>query len=179
MNALVGLGLGAQDVTSKQRTAAAKELAAQLGNTQTAVAKASAAVAAAKAATSTSSSSSTRSTGSDLDENAFLELLVCQLQNQDPLNPTDNSEMIAQLAQFSSLEQMTNLNTSFETLSGNVDQLSFVSANALIGQTVTGSDANGDAYSGEVTQVVMDSTNGVCVVVDNTLIPLSSIEQVG
>ena len=46
---------------------------------------------------------------------AFLSLLVTQLQHQDPLQPTDNSEFLAQLAQFSSLEQLTNIQ---QTLTG-------------------------------------------------------------
>lgn len=52
---------------------------------------------------------------SDLDKDAFLRLLVTQLQNQDPLNPMEDREFIAQMAQFSSLEQIRNLNKTFET----------------------------------------------------------------
>ena len=48
-----------------------------------------------------------------LDKDAFLKLLITQMQNQDPLNPMDNKESIAQLAQFSSLEQMQQMNSSF------------------------------------------------------------------
>lgn len=48
----------------------------------------------------------------DLDKDAFLRLLTTQLSNQDPLNPIEDREFIAQLAQFSSLEQMQNLNKS-------------------------------------------------------------------
>lgn len=51
----------------------------------------------------------------DLDKDAFLKLLTTQLANQDPLNPIEDREFIAQLAQFSSLEQMTALNQTFET----------------------------------------------------------------
>lgn len=51
----------------------------------------------------------------DLDKDAFLRLLITQLQNQDPLNPMEDREFIAQMAQFSSLEQMQNLNKTFET----------------------------------------------------------------
>lgn len=53
--------------------------------------------------------------GGDLDKDAFLRLLVTQLQNQDPLSPMEDREFIAQMAQFSSLEQMQNLNKIFES----------------------------------------------------------------
>lgn len=46
----------------------------------------------------------------------FLEMLIAQLQNQDPLNPADSTEFTAQLAQFSSLEQMANMNTTLERM---------------------------------------------------------------
>lgn len=49
---------------------------------------------------------------SELGKDAFLQLLVAQMENQDPLEPTSDTEYIAQLAQFSSLEQMQNLNQS-------------------------------------------------------------------
>lgn len=53
----------------------------------------------------------------DLDKDAFLRLLTVQLSNQDPLNPMEDREFIAQLAQFSSLEQMQNLNKTINTKS--------------------------------------------------------------
>ena len=60
---------------------------------------------------------SNNSTSSDeLGKEQFLQLLVTQLQNQDPLNPMEDQEFIAQMAQFSSLEQLMNLNTSMEGL---------------------------------------------------------------
>lgn len=50
-----------------------------------------------------------------MGKDAFLQLLVSQLRNQDPLNPVNDKEFLAQMAQFSSLEQMQNLNENFET----------------------------------------------------------------
>ncbi len=50
-----------------------------------------------------------------MGKDAFLELLVNQLRNQDPLNPVNDRDFLAQMAQFSSLEQMQNLNKNFET----------------------------------------------------------------
>jgi len=56
----------------------------------------------------------TREPQQDLDRTAFLNLLITQLRHQDPLNPMDDRDFIAQMAQFSALEQMMNLNATFE-----------------------------------------------------------------
>jgi flagellar basal-body rod modification protein FlgD len=61
------------------------------------------------AKTSTSSSDSSTS----LDKDAFLQLLVTQMQYQDPLEPTDNTEYMSQLAQFSTVEELQNINDTF------------------------------------------------------------------
>lgn len=66
----------------------------------------------------------------ELGKEDFLQLLVTQLQNQDPLNPSDPTEFTAQLAQYSSLEQLYNINDSMEALdalSGGFSQLSALS----------------------------------------------------
>jgi flagellar basal-body rod modification protein FlgD len=56
----------------------------------------------------------------ELGKSEFLELLVAQLQNQDPMNPVDNQQFIAQLATFSSLEQLISINQGVSKLSGAV-----------------------------------------------------------
>ena len=54
------------------------------------------------------SQSSDRAVGGELGKDEFLQLLVCQMKNQDPLEPEKDTQFIAQLAQFSALEQMQN-----------------------------------------------------------------------
>ncbi len=68
---------------------------------------------AAAAAASKAKNDKTTSANSSLDKDAFLQLLVTQMQYQDPLEPTDNTEYMSQLAQFSELESMNNLSSSF------------------------------------------------------------------
>ena len=65
---------------------------------------------------SSKDSSKTQGIDSGLGQNAFLQLLVTQLQHQDPLQPQDDTQFLAQLAQFTSLEQLTNINTSLQQL---------------------------------------------------------------
>jgi flagellar basal-body rod modification protein FlgD len=76
----------------------------------------SASVVAAAADTSTDNKPKTDQIGSGLGEDAFLKLLVTQLQHQDPLQPQPDTEFLAQLAQFSSLEQLTTISSSIQQL---------------------------------------------------------------
>ena len=83
------------------------------------------------AATYAASQKTETTKNDELGKDAFLQLLVTQLKNQDPLDPQDNSEYIAELAQFSSLEQMTNVVKNLEDLSKVVDN---IDSSVLIGQ---------------------------------------------
>lgn len=65
-------------------------------------------------AISNDAANDTRKKTQVLDKDAFLKLMMMQLQNQNPLSPTDNSEYMNQMAQFSSVEQLTNISTSQE-----------------------------------------------------------------
>lgn len=72
------------------------------------------------------------------DSNMFLTLMLQQLQNQDPTQPTDNTEWLAQLAQYSSLEQMTNMNSNLEDCMSYMSALyNDMSANSEITQTLS------------------------------------------
>jgi flagellar basal-body rod modification protein FlgD len=63
-----------------------------------------------------SSTSSSSSVGSLTSEQTFLQLLVAQIQNQDPLNPTDSIQFVGQLVQYSELEQLMGINQGVQTL---------------------------------------------------------------
>ena len=69
-------------------------------------------------ASSGSSTSSTSSVGSLTSEQTFLQLLVAQIKNQDPLNPTDSIQFVGQLVQYSELEQLMGINQGVQTLTG-------------------------------------------------------------
>ena len=86
--------------------------------------------------TTSSTNSSTGTAGSALGKDAFLQLLVTQMQNQNPLDPQDNGEFVAQLAQFSSLESMQSLNASVSTIANNYQSSQALQASSLVGRSV-------------------------------------------
>ncbi|MBU0946353.1 MAG: flagellar hook assembly protein FlgD [Proteobacteria bacterium] len=87
-------------------------------------------------ATVTTSTSSIANNEEVMGKEDFLTLLVAQLQNQDPLNPDDATEFTAQLAQFSSLEQLVNLNESVDALATSQQASDQLSAMGLLGKDV-------------------------------------------
>ncbi len=81
----------------------------------------------------------TKNPGNTLGKDAFLQLLVCQMQNQDPLNPSTDTEYIAQLATFSQLEELQNLSAGVTTMQSMnmVGKYVTVSTTNSTGSTVT------------------------------------------
>jgi flagellar basal-body rod modification protein FlgD len=78
------------------------------------------------------------SADSAMGKDEFLKLLMAQMRNQDPMSPMDNTQFVSQMAQFSSLEQMTSLNETMQELATSQRQAALVStATALLGHTVT------------------------------------------
>ena len=98
-----------------------------------------------KSSAASSSPATSSSSTASLGENDFMTLLVAQLKNQDPLNPQDSSAFVAELAQFSSLQQQTNVNQ-------NIQQSA---AYNMIGLNVTDNTGN----KGVVTGVSIPDTN--------------------
>lgn len=115
-----------------------------------------------------------------LGKDAFLQLLVSQLQNQDPLEPTANDEFVAQLAQFSTLEGIEEMNENLVGLAvlqqGNALLSQLTDSSALIGKSVRFlSPSNGEELTGLVDSVKIDegfatlSINGQDVSLGNVL----------
>ena len=72
------------------------------------------------------------------DSNMFLKLMLKQMESQDPTEPTDNSQWLAQMAQYSSLESMNNLNKSFGAVADQLSQMNdTIATNASITQTLS------------------------------------------
>lgn len=86
----------------------------------------------------------------------FLMLLVTQLQHQDPLNPMENSEFVSQLAQFSSLEQLTNVNKNLEVLQMYQNSLNNAQAVGMIGKNVMASGSTTELEEGADATVEFD-----------------------
>ncbi len=72
----------------------------------------------------------------ELGKNDFLKLLVAQMNNQNPLEPQDNSEFVAQLAQFSAVEGMENLNGTVDDMASNLRSSQALQASSMVGQSV-------------------------------------------
>lgn len=86
----------------------------------------------------------------ELGKDEFLKLLITELQHQDPTNPMQDREFIAQMAQFSSLEQMMNVNNSMVKL---LDKVSFQSSFNLLGMNVEIEDAANVDESGNLKRI--------------------------
>ncbi|XBB67390.1 flagellar hook capping FlgD N-terminal domain-containing protein [Nocardioides sp. WV_118_6] len=123
----------------------------------------------------TSNAGSTSSTKGFGDQQVFLELMVAQMRYQDPLNPTDSSQFMAQTAQFTALEKMQNVADQTAMLLST--QLAF-GASSMIGQTVRWYDAKGVEQSGTV-QGTTYLSSGPVLSVDGHHVPITDVISVG
>ncbi len=122
------------------------------------------------AATSSASTNSFQS----LTSQDFLNMMVAELQNQDPTNPTDSSQILQEVSQIDAIQSNTQLTT---TLQGVQLGQSIATASALIGMSVAGTDANGNAVSGTVSSASIN--NGAAQLqIGSSSIPLSNVTQV-
>lgn len=116
----------------------------------------------------------------NLSSDDFLKLLTVQLQNQDPLKPMEDAQFMGQMAQFASLEQTKELNSSFSDFTKAFSkQQALTSATQFIGMEVTlnKADANGTPISGVVSQVLVDA-DGPKIVINGTAYATDSVTVV-
>ncbi|MEY2785079.1 MAG: hypothetical protein RL277_1289 [Planctomycetota bacterium] len=119
---------------------------------------------------------------SNVDKDAFMKLLVSQLQNQDPMAPQDNQQFIAQLAQFSSLEQMQQLNENILGLAvlqqSNALMAQLTQSSALIGQQVQYIDPQSEQeLTGTVSQVKIKDGMAT-LLIDGEDVPLGNVTTI-
>ncbi|EPD49616.1 hypothetical protein HMPREF1210_03063 [Paenisporosarcina sp. HGH0030] len=116
-----------------------------------------------------------------LGKDAFMQILVTQMKNQNPLEPMKDTEFIGQMAQFSSLEQLTNLNQAMNLFIG-LQWRQSLSENAdLIGNKVYWErEVNGELQSGEGIVKGLEIVNGELIVEleDNVKVPIDSIHRI-
>ena len=122
--------------------------------------------------TSLSTENKSDAAGGALGKDAFLQLLVAQMQHQDPLEPTDNTEYISQLATFSQLEEMQNLNQS----------LTEGSAYNLVGKyvfvKVTNNQTGETSYDHGMVEYVMRENGKVYISVNDSLYNIDDLDTV-
>lgn len=98
-----------------------------------------------------------------LNPQDFIQMMITQLQNQDPTQPASNDQLLAQMSQIGQLQSSTQLQ---DSLKGMVKQNQIGSASALIGKTVQGLDVNNDPVGGTVSSVSVKD-DGVTLQLDN------------
>ena len=128
------------------------------------------------AATLAALNSSLKATGGQkqLGQADFLKLLTTQLENQNPMQPMQDTAFIAQMANFSSLQQMTTLTTDFASFSSSN---LMTTAQSFLGQQVTVTDPSLGPVSGKVS-AINNSSGTPQIVVNGVNYPLTSIQSV-
>jgi flagellar basal-body rod modification protein FlgD len=119
----------------------------------------------------TSGSSSGSSSRGQMNVDDFIQMMVTQLQNQDPLEPADNNQLLSQMSQIGQLQSSQQLQTSLQSM---VIQNNIASAGNMIGKEVSGFDEYGEEADGQVTavrveqgQIMLELDNGKRMNIEN------------
>ncbi len=200
MNAMIQFKsnvLGNHSPTSSQRTEALKEMysmyqARRKGILQNYLekvlgsngAKSLSLAKSAETSTKENDTNATATSSNKLSSDTFLQLLVMQMQYQDPLEPVQNTDMLAQLAQFSALEQsiqtnagIENLQKDIQALTKNVQYMSLSASQQMIGKYIEGSLSDGTPVKGKVESVSIEN-DSVILNVGSNKVPLTNVQNV-
>lgn len=110
----------------------------------------------------------------DLDGQAFMQLLVAQLKNQNPLDPMKNQEFMSEMAQLSSLEQLQSISGDVKS-AASAGQLGW--ASSLLGRQVEWAGADGLPQQGVVREISQDQQS-IHLQIDGSAVPLESVRRV-
>lgn len=114
----------------------------------------------------TSSAATSSAAKASLDYTSFLRLLIAQLKNQDPTQPNDPTQYMAQLASFSNVEQSIQINNKLDAM---LTSQAFSQADGIIGRTVTSSDG---AVSGKVVAFTIQNGGAVAILESGRMLAL-------
>ncbi len=113
--------------------------------------------------------------GTSLGKEDFLKLMIAQLSNQDPMDPLSNEEYIAQMATFSQLEQLTNLNSNFTSFMKGQEVSQYAS---LIGKNVSGIADDGEtAVTGIIDSISFEGDKTIAKI-DSYNVPVDTIKEI-
>jgi flagellar basal-body rod modification protein FlgD len=118
--------------------------------------------------------SSDKNTLNSLQTQDFIKMLVAELQNQDPMSPMSNSELLTEVSQIRSIESNDNLNTTLQSV---LLGQHVATASSLINQSVSGLDSDGNRVTGRVDSVSVNGSNATLHVGSST-IDLSNVTSV-
>jgi flagellar basal-body rod modification protein FlgD len=128
----------------------------------------------ANAAANSNTSQSGGSGFNNLTTADFMQMLIAELQNQDPTQPMSNQDLLSQLSTMSQLQSTQDLDTALQS---NTNNQQLATASSFIGKAIQGTDSNNNPVTGVVSQAVLQ--NGAALVaVGNSLVPLASITAV-
>lgn len=122
--------------------------------------------------TSTDTSTAAAAKSNTLNYNDFLKLMIAQMKNQDPLNPTDSTQYMSQIAQFSTVEQTINTNSKLDQLlvNSNISQ-----ASTMIGLVLKASDGT----TGTIQSVRIDSSGSTAILTSGKEVPIGAGVTIG
>lgn len=127
-----------------------------------------------QSATSAANNSTKASSFSSLTPDDFLKMLITELQNQDPMNPTDNTQVLQQISEMSNIAATSSLTTSLNAL---VTEQNLAAASTLVGRNVTGLADDGSNASGTVDSVTI--ANGTAKLnIGQQTVSLKNIQQI-
>jgi len=110
----------------------------------------------------------------NLDLSAFLAMMIAELQNQDPMNPMDNAQLLQQVSQIREIESNMRLVNTLESLA---KAQNITGGALLIGKQIKGLDAQGNSVSGKVDKVAMEGQD-LFLYIGDSKIPIKNVTEV-